>query len=81
MLEKLYKVDSQGRLREWTMHIDGASFYAVKGLVDGKKTQDKATTTIAKNVGRSNETTPEGQAELQAQAKFQKKFHFPTISK
>ena len=38
-----------------------------------RKTQDKATTTIAKNVGRSNETTPEGQAELQAQAKFQKK--------
>ena len=72
-LQTLYKVDTKGKLREWTMHIDGASFYAVKGLVDGKKTTDKATTTIAKNVGRSNETTPEGQAELQAQAKFQKK--------
>jgi DNA ligase-1 len=72
-LQTLYKVDTKGKLREWTMHIDGASFYAVKGLVEGKKTQDKATTTIAKNVGRSNETTPEGQAELQAQAKFQKK--------
>ena len=72
-LQTLYKIDTKGKLREWTMHIDGASFYAVKGLVDGKKTQDKATTTIAKNVGRSNETTPEGQAELQAQAKFQKK--------
>jgi ATP-dependent DNA ligase len=72
-LQTLYKIDTKGKLREWTMHIDGASFYAVKGLVEGKKTQDKATTTIAKNVGRSNETTPEGQAELQAQAKFQKK--------
>ena len=72
-LQTLYKIDTKGKLREWTMHIDGASFYAVKGLVDGKKAQDKATTTIAKNVGRSNETTPEGQAELQAQAKFQKK--------
>ena len=72
-LQTLYKVDTKGKLREWTMHIDGNSFYAVKGLVDGKKTQDKATTTIAKNVGRSNETTPEAQAELQAQAKFQKK--------
>jgi DNA ligase-1 len=72
-LQTLYKIDTKGRLREWTMHIDGASFYAVKGLVDGKKTTDKATTTIAKNVGRSNETTPEAQAELQAQAKFQKK--------
>jgi len=72
-LDTLYKVDSTGKLREWTMHIDGNSFYAVKGLVEGKKTQDKATTTIAKNVGRSNETTPEEQAELEAQAKFQKK--------
>lgn len=72
-LQTLYKVDTKGKLREWTMHIDGASFYAVKGLVDGKKTTDKATTTIAKNVGRANATTPESQAELQAQAKFQKK--------
>ena len=72
-LQTLYKVDTKGKLREWTMHIDGASFYAVKGLVEGKKTTDKATTKIAKNVGRSNETTPEAQAELQAQAKFQKK--------
>jgi len=72
-LQTLYKIDTKGKLREWTMHIDGASFYAVKGLVDGKKTTDKATTTIAKNVGRSNQTTPEEQAELEAQAKFQKK--------
>ena len=72
-LQTLYKIDTKGKLREWTMHIDGASFYAVKGLVDGKKTTDKATTTIAKNVGKVNQTTPEAQAELQAQAKFQKK--------
>ena len=38
-LQTLYKIDTKGKLREWTMHIDGASFYAVKGLVDGKKTQ------------------------------------------
>ena len=72
-LQTLYKVDTKGKLREWTMHIDGASFYAVKGLVDGKLTTDKPTKTIAKNVGRSNATTPESQAELEAQAKFQKK--------
>ena len=72
-LQTLYKIDTKGKLREWTMHIDGNSFYAVKGLVDGKKTTDKATTTIAKNVGRSNATTPQEQALLEAQAKFQKK--------
>ena len=72
-LQTLFKIDTKGKLREWTMHIDGSSFYAVKGLVDGKKTTDKPTKTIAKNVGRANETTPEEQAELEAQAKFQKK--------
>lgn len=72
-LQTLYKVDTKGKLREWTMHIDGASFYAVKGLVDGKLTTDKPTKTIAKNVGRSNETSAEQQAELEASAKFQKK--------
>ena len=72
-LQTLYKIDTKGKLREWTMHIDGASFYAVKGLVDGKKTTDKPTTTIAKNVGRANATTPQEQALLEAQAKFQKK--------
>jgi DNA ligase-1 len=72
-LQTLYKIDTKGKLREWTMHIDGASFYAVKGLVDGKKTTDKPTTTIAKNVGRANATTPQEQALLEAKAKFQKK--------
>ena len=72
-LQTLYKVDTKGKLREWTMHIDGNSFYAIKGLVEGKKTQDKPTVTIAKNVGRSNETTAKQQAELEAKAKFQKK--------
>ena len=72
-LQTLYKIDTKGKLREWTMHIDGASFYAIKGLVDGKLTTDKPTNTIAKNVGRSNATTAEEQAELEAQAKWQKK--------
>ena len=72
-LEKLYKIDSVGRLREWTMNIDGNSFYAIKGLVDMKLTQDKPTIATAKNVGRSNETTEEEQAELEAKAKWDKK--------
>ena len=72
-LDTLFKIDSVGRLREWTMHIDDACFYAVKGLCDGKKTQDKPRCCVAKNVGRSNETTPQTQAESEALAKWQKK--------
>ena len=72
-LQTLYKIDSQGRLREWTMNVDGNKFYAIKGLVEGKKTQDKPTTATPKNVGRSNETTATAQARFEAQAKWQKK--------
>ena len=72
-LQTLYKIDSQGRLREWTMNVDGNKFYAIKGLVEGKKTQDKPTTATPKNVGRSNDTTATAQARFEAQAKWQKK--------
>ena len=72
-LQTLYKIDSQGRLREWTMNIDGDKFYAVKGLVEGKKTEDKPRIATPKNVGRSNETTAIAQARFEAQAKWQKK--------
>ena len=60
-LQTLYKIDTRGKLREWTINIDGNKFYAVKGLVDGKKTQDKPTLCTPKNVGRANETTAESQ--------------------
>ena len=73
-LQTLYKIDTTGKLREWTMIIEDACFHAVKGVVGGKMIEDKPRCCEAKNVGRSNETTPQEQAELEAQAKWQKKF-------
>ena len=72
-LQTLYKIDTRGKLREWTCVVDGSTFYAIKGLVGMKLTQDKPTQCVAKNVGRSNETTPEAQADFESQAKFKKK--------
>jgi DNA ligase 1 len=72
-LQTLYKIDTTGKLREWTMIIEDASFHAVKGVVGGKMIEDKPRCCEAKNVGRSNETTPQEQAESEAQAKWQKK--------
>lgn len=72
-LDTLYKVDSSQRLREWTMNVDGDRFYAIKGLVEGKKTQDKPRIATPKNVGRANETTATAQARFEAQARWQKK--------
>ncbi|NDG51939.1 MAG: hypothetical protein EBY39_02785 [Flavobacteriia bacterium] len=72
-LEKLYKIDSLGKLREWTMIIDKDSFYAKKGLVGGKMVSDKPTIAIGKNEGKVNETTNEEQALLEAKARWDKK--------
>ena len=52
---------------------DDDAFYAIKGLVGMKLTQDKPTTSTAKNIGRSNETTNSEQAVLEAMAKWEKK--------
>lgn len=72
-LDKLYKIDSLGKLREWTMVIDGDSFHAEKGLVEGKIVCDKPTKAVGKNEGKINATTNEGQALLEAKARWDKK--------
>ena len=72
-MRTLYKIDSVGKLREWTMVVENNSYHAVKGLVDGKKTTDKPRVTFGKNIGRANATTDEEQAELEAKARWDKK--------
>jgi len=68
----LYKKDSKGKLRFLDISVDGCTVVQTSGLVDGK-----ATTSVSncdgKNIGRSNETTGEEQAELVSQAKYTKK--------
>jgi ATP-dependent DNA ligase len=69
----LYKRSTTGKLLEWSVFVDGDSFYGVHGQVDGQKVSDTPTVCTPKNVGRSNETTAEEQAELEAKAKYDKK--------
>ena len=64
----LYGKDSKGNLRVWTIKIEGNAVTVEHGREDGKLTS-KTYYTKGKNLGRSNETTPEEQAELEAQAK------------
>jgi len=71
--ETLYKRSTVGKLLQWEVHVEGDSFYCVHGQVGGQLVTDAPTKCEAKNVGRSNETTPEEQAELEAKAKYQKK--------
>ena len=72
-MAKLYKKSSTGKIQEWTMMVAGDLYWSVAGQQGGKITRNKPTTAKPKNVGRSNETTPEQQAMLEALAKFQKK--------
>ena len=67
----LYGKDSGGNIKEWTVYTNGAVVTVAHGRMGGKITT-KSYTAEAKNVGRSNETTPEQQAESEAMAKWTK---------
>lgn len=67
----LYGKDSKGNIKEWSVFTDEATVTVAHGRRGGKITQ-KSYTAEAKNVGRSNETTPAEQAELEALAKWTK---------
>ena len=71
-LATLYKRTAAGKVQEWTIFIQGATFWTVSGQIDGKKITTPPTKAEAKNTGRSNATTPEEQAMLEARAKWTK---------
>ena len=78
-LPKLYKRDTTGKVREWTMqygyNLDKtqAGTRTISGLQDGKKVTSEWFITEAKNVGRANATTNITQAKFEAQAEFEKR--------
>ena len=79
---KLYKQDSKGRLRIWKGWTEGPAYLLATGLIDGKMNESKPVVCVAKNVGRSNETTPEQQAILELESKYKKKLdegYFKTL--
>ena len=76
-LDPLYKRDSKGKVRIWTMEVgfnndNEAGIRTISGLVDGQKVTSEWNLTEAKNVGRSNATTAKTQAEFEAQAEWTK---------
>lgn len=76
----LYGKDSAGKLKLWEVFTEGNAVVVRHGKLDGK-IQEKVTYCEAKNVGRSNETSPEQQAILEAEAKWvkqKKKGYFET---
>ena len=70
-MNTLYSKDSKGELRVWSIYTEGAEVVVKHGKLGGK-VQEKRYTAEAKNQGKANETTPEQQAILEAEAKYVK---------
>ena len=65
-LPTLYKRDATGGIRSWRVVIDGDTYWTEYGLIDGAKTVSPPVQAQPKNVGRSNESSAEQQATLEA---------------
>lgn len=72
MTKTLYKKDSKGKSRIWKIYTNGAELIQEAGLLDGKLVKN-AKFCIGKNIGKSNETTPEEQAELELESTWKSK--------
>ena len=71
-LPTLYKRTSTGAIEQWTIVIEGSSFYTKAGQFGGKITTSAPTICEGKNEGKANERTPEEQAQAEARAKWTK---------
>ena len=72
-LPTLFSRTSTGAIQEWTIVVDGYSFYVVCGQKDGQKVTSEPTICEGKNLGRANETSPMEQAQSEAKSKWDKK--------
>ena len=69
----LYKTTGTGATQTWQIFVDGDETFTKFGPLDGTIQESARETAVAKNVGRSNETTAEEQACLDAESKWRKK--------
>lgn len=67
----LYGLDKGGKYKVWSIWTEGHELYIMHGAENGKM-QAKCENVWGKNIGRSNETTPAEQAELEAMSRWRK---------
>lgn len=72
-LPPLYSRRADGGIHEWCITINGDSYHTSSGTTNGIKTTSSPTFCVAKNPGRSNETSPQQQAVLEAKSLWEKK--------
>lgn len=77
----IYKKDTKGKIRSLDIYANEGTLYQESGLLNGKKVLNSKVCK-AKNVGKSNETTPTQQAIAQVSSKITEKLkegYFHTI--
>lgn len=80
-VRELFATDKGDKIKHWTIHVEGNEIVVRHGRFNGKM-QEKRTTCKGKNLGKTNETTDEQQALLEADSKYNKqidKLYRPTI--
>lgn len=73
VLPTLYKKTATGADQEWTIWTEGNVIVTRWGQVGGAIQETRDVIETGKNIGRSNETTPEQQAVAEAQSQWEKK--------
>lgn len=71
-LATLYKKSTTGKIQQWTISVSGTTITTIHGQVGGKLQETTDVITEGKNIGKKNETTAAQQAELEAEAKWEK---------
>ena len=70
----LFRIDTKGKMRSWQIgteqRANGIAVVTTSGLVDGQKTTTEYLVMEGKNLGRSNESTPQSQAEFETKSKW-----------
>jgi DNA ligase-1 len=69
----LYKLTSTGAIQMWSIGVEGNAIITHFGQKDGKIQRGEEFIKAGKNIGRSNETTPEEQALAEATSKWEAK--------
>ncbi len=67
-LDTLYKKNSGGTLQQWDIWTEGPTIITEFGQVGGAIQRTEDTIKLGKNVGKKNETSPDKQAEAEAES-------------
>lgn len=73
-LPTLYAKAKTGKIKQWTVYVEGSTITVLHGQMGGKQTEQITPVTEGKNIGRANETTPAEQARSEAQSKWNKQY-------